>query len=270
MVCALFLGTSCSSDDETMVSPSALPDNAKTFLDTHFPNVKILAVEKENSARTNGSVYDVSLVNGFEIDFDIYGHWTEIDGNTSPVPALLIPEKIQQYVTANYSGAFIVQIENEKVKYDVELSNNLDLVFTPEGNFVRIDYDGDNHNEIVVNPATLPDIAKTFLSTHFPSVTIVLVEKQYTARPNGSFYDVTLANGFEIDFDIAGNWTEIDGNYTAIPIAIIPEKILSYVTSHYPTTNIVQIDKETTHYEVELSNDLDLVFTSTGDFIRID
>lgn len=130
--------------------------------------------------------------------------------------------------------------------------------------------DDDNDNEVIVNPATLPDMAKTFLVAHFPNVGIRLVEKQHSARPNGSVYDVSLVNGFEVDFDATGNWTEVDGGIYAVPLSIIPEKISTYVTTNYPNIFIRQIENEKTKYDVELSNDLDLVFTPQGDFVSID
>ncbi|WP_394774159.1 PepSY-like domain-containing protein [Flavobacterium sp.] len=265
--------TSCDSNNDnekTTIQSADLPPTAKAFTETYFPNAVYKSAVKLKSSTVNGSVYDISLANGFDIDFDANGNWTEIDGGNQAIPTALIPEKINAYVAANYPGLFIVQIENEKTKYDVELSNNLDLVFTPQGDFVRIDHDGDNHNEVVVNPTTLPATAQTFLSTHFPAVTVILAEKQNNASINGSIYDVSLSNGFEIDFDINGNWIDIDGNNQAIPVALIPEKIRTYVTSNYPNQFVTSIDNERTYTEIELSNNLELVFDLQGNFLRID
>lgn len=275
MALSILLSTvSCDSNDDatadkTVIEPTTLPTTAKTFTETYFPNAVYKAI-KLNIPSYNGTVYDVSLANGFEIDFDANGNWTEIDGGNNPIPTALIPEKINAYIAANYPGLFVVQIENEKTKYDVELSNDLDLVFTMQGDFVRIDHDGDNHNEVVVNPTTLPAAATTLISTHFPDAVIRLVEKKNIAALNGAIYDVSLSNGFEIDFDANGNWTEIDGGRLAIPNALVPEKIAAYVTANYPALLLTAIDKERTYYDVELSNDLDLVFDLQGNFLRID
>lgn len=272
----LLSATSCDSSDvlpnnnENVITPTTLPSTAKVFTDTYFPNAVYKSTVKLNSPSINGSIYDTSLSNGYEIDFDANGNWTEIDGGNQAIPTALIPEKINAYIAANYPGLFVVQIENEKTKYDVELSNDLDLVFTMQGDFVRIDRDGDNHNEVVVNPTTLPAAAATLIATHFPTATIRLVEKQNSANSNGTVYDVSLSNGFEIDFDANGNWTEIDGDRKAIPAALVPEKIRTYVTANYPALLLTAIDKERTYYDVELSNDLDLVFDLQGNFLRID
>ena len=272
----LLSATSCDSNDnvattdKTAIEPTTLPSTAKTFTETYFPDAVYKSATKLKTPSVNGTVYDVSLANGFEIDFDANGNWTEIDGGTQAIPTSLIPEKINTYIAANYPNLFIVQIKNEKTKYDVELSNGLDLVFTSGGDFVRIDKDGDNHNEVVVNSSTLPAAAKTLISTHFPAATIRLVEKKNSASTNGTIYDVSLSNGFEIDFDINGNWTEIDGGTLAIPNALIPAKIATYVTANYPNLFITQIDNEKTYTDVELSNDVELVFDTQGNFLRID
>jgi hypothetical protein len=267
---------SCDSNDDaisndiTTIEPTALPATAKTFKETYFPNATYKSTVKLNSPSLNGTVYDISLTNGFEIDFDADGNWTEIDGGNQAIPAALIPEKINAYVTANYPNLFIVQIENEKTKYDIELSNGIDLVFTPQGDFVRIDHDGDNHNEVVINPTDLPQTAKILISTHFPNATIRLAEKQNKPSSDGTVYDVSLSNGFEIDFDVNGNWVEIDGNHQAIPTALIPEKINAYVVANYANLFVTSIDKEKTTIEVELSNDTELVFDTQGNFIKVD
>lgn len=272
----LLATTSCDSNDDATpqnqatIAPSALPSAAKTFTDTYFPNAVYKSAVKLNTPGLNGSVYDTSLSSGYEIDFDANGNWTEIDGGNKAIPANLIPEKINAYIAANYPGLFVVQIENEKTKYDVELSNDLDLVFTMQGDFVRIDHDGDNHNEVVVNSTTLPTAATALIAAHFPNATIRLVEKQNSVSSNGTLYDVSLSNGFEIDFDTKGNWTEIDGNRQAIPSALIPETINTYVAANYPTLLLTSIDKEKTYYDVELSNDLDLFFDLQGNFLRMD
>jgi hypothetical protein len=138
----LFTTTSCDSDDdnnESVINASDLPKAADTFVTTYFPNATYIAVTKQNIADINGSIYDVKLSNNFDIDFDANGNWIDIDGNHQAVPVALVPEKIQTYVTTNYPNQFVTSIDNEKTTVDVELSNDLDLVFDLQGNFLRID-----------------------------------------------------------------------------------------------------------------------------------
>ncbi|WP_447636272.1 PepSY-like domain-containing protein [Flavobacterium microcysteis] len=141
----VILAASCSNDDDndgntsTVIEFDALPENAKTFLTTHFPTIESRMIKQNAMADDDGSIYDVYLNNGFEIDFDINGNWTDVDGNTQAVPTAIVPETITNYVTANYVGQTINTIEIERTGYDIELSNGLDLVFDNQGQFIRVD-----------------------------------------------------------------------------------------------------------------------------------
>lgn len=138
----LFSTTSCDNDDdrETIINAADLPAQVGTFVTAYFPNATYLTIKKQNRADNDGSIYDVFLTNGFEIDFDAAGNWIDIDGNHQAIPVELIPEKISTYVTDNYPGLFVTSIDNEPSYIDVELSNNLDLIFDKQGNFLRIDH----------------------------------------------------------------------------------------------------------------------------------
>lgn len=135
---------SCSSDDNennnsNVIESSALPENARNFITTHFPEATYTLVKQNSVADDDGSIYDVYLSNGFEIDFDVNGNWTDVDGNTQAVPVAIIPASITSYVTANYVGQTINTIEIEATGYDIELSSGLDLVFNAQGEFIRVD-----------------------------------------------------------------------------------------------------------------------------------
>lgn len=141
----LFSVTSCNSDDdddndyETIISAKDLPQPATTFVTSYFPTATYKLIKKQNIPDSDGSVYDVLLSNNFEIDFDINGKWVDIDGNNQAIPVELIPEKINTYVKENYPNQSVTAIDNEKTHIEIELSNNLELVFDLEGNFIRID-----------------------------------------------------------------------------------------------------------------------------------
>jgi len=137
----LFSTTSCNNDDdrESIITSADLPTTSDKFVSTYFPNATYLTVKKQNKADSDGSIYDVYLTNGFEIDFDAAGNWIDIDGNHQAIPVELIPEKINTYVTTNYANLFVTSIDKEPTYIEVELSNNLELVFDLQGNFLRID-----------------------------------------------------------------------------------------------------------------------------------
>lgn len=138
-----FTAVSCSDDDKNetkkIIEANMLPEAAKTFVETHFTGTTYIRVEKQSRPDDDGSIYDVYLSNGFEIDFDANGNWKDIDGKHLAIPTAIIPAPIAEYVTTNYASAIITTIEIEKHGYDIELSNDTDLVFNANGEFVRVD-----------------------------------------------------------------------------------------------------------------------------------
>lgn len=114
----------------------------------------------------------------------------------------------------------------------------------------------------------LPEAAKTMLKTHFPKLTVnhVKVDKDLTKTE----YEAILSDGTEVDFNKDGEWKAIDRGHKAVPEAVILRPIREYVSSNYPGTAIVEIDKGRNDYEVTLANGVDLKFDRAGNFLRID
>lgn len=136
--------TACSNDDdspnETVINYSELSENCKSVIETHFPETTVVLVERKNIPDSDGTVFEVKLNNGMEIDFDAECNWTDIDGNNQRIPYALIRENIVFYVQTNYpEPIFIKGIDKESFGFEVELSNDLDLIFDTNGEFVRID-----------------------------------------------------------------------------------------------------------------------------------
>lgn len=111
----------------------------------------------------------------------------------------------------------------------------------------------------------LPEAARSFLAANYPGIGTSKVER------DGGTYDVTLANGHEVEFDARGLWTDIDAPAGAsVPTAAVPAPILAYVIETYPTAAINEISRERTGFDVELTTGTDLVFDSAGNFVRVD
>lgn len=125
-----------------------------------------------------------------------------------------------------------------------------------------------NAQKTVITKAALPVNAQTFLKTHFADQepTYILQDKETFSTD----YKVQFANSVEVEFDGKGNWEEVDGNHNAIPAAIVPKAIASYIKTNFPNIPVIKIDKGKWGYEVDLNNGLELEFNSKGNFIRID
>ena len=115
----------------------------------------------------------------------------------------------------------------------------------------------------------LPGTAKDFITEYFSDQKIVQVVKDvdYLVKTE---YEITLGNGFQLEFDGKGDWKDVDGNNTAIPSDFFSKSITDYILQNFPGQQITAIEKKSSGYELELSNGLDIDFNSNGEFVRID
>ena len=113
-------------------------------------------------------------------------------------------------------------------------------------------------SDVVISQNDLPPAAQTFLSNYFSNQQVTKVEKE--SENGADHYEVTFADGTELEFDQSGAWTSVDCKKRAVPAAIVPEAISKYVSENYANLIIVQIERESYGYEIELSNDLDIRF----------
>ncbi|NDV70357.1 PepSY-like domain-containing protein [Dysgonomonas sp. 25] len=135
------------NNGDEVIQYSALPDDAKTFLTQHFGgNTGVVSVMKDNDS------YDV-YYNNYKVEFYISGEWEGVDGNykgqNNAVPSSvidLIPAAIKTYVTTQYPGNDIVEVDKEKtnntlVGYEVQIDDvaKTELDFDANGNFLRVD-----------------------------------------------------------------------------------------------------------------------------------
>ena len=122
------------------------------------------------------------------------------------------------------------------------------------------------------NPAAqaqgLPQQITDFLQKQFPGATVSYVETD--ADHGGMEYDVTLNDGTEVDFDRANQWESVDCHVKAVPAALVPGAISSYVKSNNQGLPITKISRKPYGYEIELNNGLELRFDPNGNFAGID
>lgn len=111
-------------------------------------------------------------------------------------------------------------------------------------------------------PATaLPPKAQSFIKTTFPDAQVWKVER------DGLKYEVKLSNGVDIDFNLSGDWVDIDGGYVAIPYSVLPLQVANTIKQTYPSTSIIDIEKEWSNYKVKLNNFMELYISSSGQLI---
>jgi hypothetical protein len=114
----------------------------------------------------------------------------------------------------------------------------------------------------------LPAAAQKFIKAHFPDLKIsyAKIDDELVYKE----YEVMFADGVKIEFNGDGEWKDVDCKFGAVPAAIIPKKIASYVAKNYPDAKIIKIDRDRRDYEVSLSNRLELTFDMKFNLVEID
>ena len=107
----------------------------------------------------------------------------------------------------------------------------------------------------------LPEVAHQFLSMHFPNLEIVELERDDDGKYDCD-YEVKLSDGTEVEFDLKGEWKEVDCKPRAVPTDIVPRQIVEYVAEHHTGSRIVKISRERDGYEAKLADGLELEFNT--------
>lgn len=136
-----FTTISCNNDDDnntTFVELNTLPTAARDFVGNYFPGVELLNIEKYSPAKENGAMYEVNFRNGSDAEFDTSGNWISVEASgNNTIPTGFILPSIVSYVSNNYPNQGINQIEIKNGGFEVELTNDVDLHFDSNGNFIR-------------------------------------------------------------------------------------------------------------------------------------
>lgn len=133
----LLIQTAVQAGHYKTIAFSDLPADARSFIRTKFPNLKISYTVKERDFLEVN--YKVIFVDGNKLEFDRNGEWEEIDFLFSAVPDLAIPAPILDFVSQQHPGESVVEIDRDSWDYEVKLSNDMELVFDNEMNFIGID-----------------------------------------------------------------------------------------------------------------------------------
>lgn len=104
-----------------------LPKQAQEFVHKHFKGTDVSLVMMDNEVFSTS--YEVRMRNGVSVDFDKFGRWTEIDGNTVMLPVSVIPSKINVFVNTKHPDSKVVKISRDRRHYEVELDNTFELIF---------------------------------------------------------------------------------------------------------------------------------------------
>lgn len=113
----------------------------------------------------------------------------------------------------------------------------------------------------------LPVAAQAFINTNYPSdkISYATVDDDFI-RPD---FNVVLVSGVRIKFENNGALEKIESP-AGVPDILIPVQIRDYVKIHYPDSIIREYEIGRRHYEIKLSNRLELKFNRNFNVIEID
>lgn len=120
--------------------------------------------------------------------------------------------------------------------------------------------------EKVISAADLPLNIQTYISTHFSGNSVTKAVKQ---KDKNELYEVTLSDGTKLEFNAQNEVIDIDSK-SKLPDSVIPNKILDYVTANYSSNYILGWELQNDNQEIQLNNQVVLLFSMAGDFLRIE
>ena len=124
----ILLMTACIDDE--------VPPRSKAFIDKYFPQSTVVLVEMDDDD-DDGKEYSVLLNDGTKVEFDLQGDWKRVSRKKTGVPSTLVPKPILQYVKTNYPAEVITKLSRKPYGFKIELSNDEDVRFNPQGQFIE-------------------------------------------------------------------------------------------------------------------------------------
>ncbi|WP_300434318.1 PepSY-like domain-containing protein [Christiangramia sp.] len=197
---------------DASISTSTLPQNILDYITDNYPGLTIIEAEIEDNQN-----YEITLSDDTELVFDSEGNFLgedtdeEDDFGDEEVEVSELPQNILDFIAQNYPGVAIEEAELENNgNYEVELENDVELIFDGDGNFLgqaQDENDDDQGEDEDINPANLPQMILDYIGENYPDNTIIEAE----VESDGS-YEVTLNNGVELEFDADGNFLNAEDN----------------------------------------------------------
>ena len=125
-----------------------------------------------------------------------------------------------------------------------------------------------NADDRPVTISQLPVAAQTIISEYYPA------DKLSYAKKDDDFflpdYNVVLVSGVRLTFGNSGALKKIETGNNLMPEVLIPVQLRDYVKTHYPDVRITEYEIERRHYDVKLSNRMELKFNRNFILVGID
>lgn len=125
-----------SCEKETVLDDMNIPEEISNYVNTHFPDNKIIQVVKDVDELELS--YDVILEDSLSMEFNRKKKIISING-LNKLPDSVIPEKLLNYANNHYAEQHIVEWSLDNRDQEIKLDNGIELKFNTKGEFLRID-----------------------------------------------------------------------------------------------------------------------------------
>ena len=122
---------------DRIIQYAQLPRPAQTFLEKYFRAQTATRIAEDYDDRE--AMYEVTLSDGIEIDFNSQGQWKKVDGDRIPIPTAFIPAQILQDLQRRRPGDQIMEVEHNRRGYKLELSSGIEAHYTNQLRFSHYD-----------------------------------------------------------------------------------------------------------------------------------
>ncbi|MBQ6534054.1 MAG: PepSY-like domain-containing protein [Opitutales bacterium] len=121
---------------------------------------------------------------------------------------------------------------------------------------------------VPADASKLPEPAKQFIATNFPSAKIAAVLIDYEGMAIED-YKAMLSDGTQLKFFPTGDMKEVK-NFTGVPPALVPAKISEYIAKTYAGMKVIELKKKWSGFDVKISSGMEMKFSPDGTFMGID
>lgn len=260
----VFIRVDHDDDDDEILAIADIPSAITEYISTHFSSSTIIGAWMDND--DDETTYEINLDGDIELEFNSQFEIISIESD-SQLPDSVIPQAILDYVAEYYPDNYITEWELEDNYQEVELDNDIELEFTLDGVFIRVDSDDDEDDDDVLALDEIPSAITDYISTHFPSNSVIAA--WIDNEDDGVEYEIKLSGDIDLKFDSQFQVLKIESD-TQLPDSVIPEAILAYVSENYPSNYITEWELDSNEQKVELDNDTELTFTLDGVFVSAD
>lgn len=136
--------------------------------------------------------------------------------------------------------------------------------------FASVAFADDIETKITVSE--LPEKAQDFLSTYFQDIKIKKAIKVVDTETYVEEFEVQLADKTNIEFDMVGNWSEIEikRKKTVMPRFIYPKRVSETIDKQFSDKKIMKVSNDGVEYEFDFKDGAEVTINALGKVLEVE